>query len=887
MRVVRNLLLLGSLAAQTQGARRWVKTDDPGSALETEASTQALMSSATLYLSKTVPADELSAVRSDPTIVALENKGVSLEQLFGWLALSKQQELKAANQAPSLVQLLQTPDEILGLTPDSADVNDGVSPSVETEMRAALISPDNENFDPAVVHNNVAAFHNFRTWLSGRHENSPRMSSMTPEQKHQYRRRQALLASDFFGTDFSADENIEKAQELLEDSLEINAELDAFLSFLQSEDDVDWANTHRELGLIGTSVRGMARFAGAVVHNTAELFRQTWRTFRRMMASNERRCVAMQSDAEGNEARRVGLTSGTEMLDNNGGEVDDDEIERQIQRTEQVLASLEEGQEETEAELERDVEALRRAGSDLGAAASSGTVHAEGLNATAATLERVSGRVCRGSQHSTAGRLMGFLRSLRSAAGSALAIALPGYGMRGLSAALGLQGGFEEVIDFRNREIGYFRWGLVDAGPSALSVGFGSYSSVGWKGYKVNWTLQDAYQTAMCTPHTGNLPSVSVLPGLGPLSPGLGITYCTDADNTNHVWIPEPHGVNGVVFSAGYGASAAGWMLPSNTITDAISSLPVDIQWAQYWMFTSECFDSLGSLLRGMYTPVCASCRGAAEHARVSTLRAATHVLAFPLITEMLHTFIAWQYDRHVRPEGYVSPCSDMSTKNRQKPEVVIAAVSRNLARAAETIQSIDSQIGAIENQLLAAAAANPEMTESEEWGALMEEQHMCARHPMLPRSLAEDDTELDQEEFEDVRAQLNQRSRDELVESCHRFRGIRGCGWRTKESLVEALAVRASTFASEDEPFGLCRSDSDCPLPNQKCGHVGGVLQCKCLRDFCHRLCPHSHDICQAQSEGADGVRQVATEMRAFLQTQRMDVGAYVSEVRGITSSI
>jgi len=881
MRAVLNLILLGSLATQTQAGRRWVDGDSPGSTLETESSAQALLSSASLYLSQSVPAHELAAARADPTIVALEKKGVSLEELFGWLAMSRQQEQQqASDKAPSLAQLQQTPLEILGLTPDS-DNSDGVSASTEAEMRAALISPDTELLDPAVVHHNIAAFHNFRTWLSSRSESSgsPLSTTLTPEQYQQWRRRQATIATGFFGEATSvADENLARTQALLEDSLEINSELDQFLSFLDSEDDVDWANTHRELGLLGTSARGVTRYVGALAHNTVELFRQTWRTFRRMMAGNERRCVAMQSEAEGSEARRVGLTSGEEMLNNNGGEVDDDEVERQIQRTEQVLGALEQGEEETEAELDRAVATLRRAGHDV---AESGDA-----TGTASNLERVSDQVCRGTQHGVARRLLGFLGSLRRAVGSALAIALPGYGMRGLQAQAGLQGGFEEVIDFRNREIGYFRWANIDIGSSVNDIGVSSYSAVGWKGYKVNWTLQDAYQTAICTPHTGNLPSFADVPGLGMLNPvslSPGIAYCTDADNSGSVWLPEPHGVNGVVFSAGITAQMP---LPA-ALNAAIDSVGTDIQFAKYWMFTSECFDDLGSLLRGMYTPICASCTGAAEHARVSSLRAATHVLAFPLITEMLHTFIAWQYDRHVRPEGYNAPCSDMSTNNRQQPEHVVASVSRNLARAAETMQSISSRITTLEAQLLEAVSANPDMTESEEWSTLMHEQHMCSRHPILPRCLEEDDTQLDQQELQDVTAQLNARSREELVESCHRFRGIRGCGWRSKESLVEALSYRASTFASEDEPWGSCREDSDCPLPNQKCGHVGGVLQCKCLRDFCHRLCPMGHDMCEAQTESQDAVTRVASEMRAFLQAQRIDVGEYVSELQAITSAL
>jgi hypothetical protein len=253
----------------------------------------------------------------------------------------------------------------------------------------------------------------------------------------------------------------------------------------------------------------------------------------------------------------------------------------------------------------------------------------------------------------------------------------------------------------------------------------------------------------------------------------------------------------------------------------------------------------------------------------------------------MLHTFIAWQYDRHVRPEGYNPECSDMSTNNRQNPENVLSAAARNLARAAETMQRIETEIAAFEAQLLEAVASNPEMTESEEWASLMNEEHMCSRHPLLPRALAEADTEGDQEEFQDVVAQLNERSREELVNSCHRFRGIRGCRWRSKESLVEALAVRAATFASNNEPFGLCNSDSDCPLPNQECGHVHGVRQCKCVRDFCHRLCPEAHDVCAPQAEGTEAVQQVGQEMRAYLQTQRIDVGQYVVELQQITSEI
>jgi len=888
MRAILEVVWLLASSKPVFAARRWVEADSPGSTLETEASTHALLASASQYLSQVVPEAELKETRLSPTVAALESNGISLEELFGWLVFSRQQQFLALEEQDlphSLSQLHETPLEILGL--QSTPINTNKAVSVDDELVEAQISPRTAEVDHHSIHTSLESYEEFHSWLDAKSQGAAAtpMASLSIEQRQQWRRRQAMEAKHFFtSSDSVDDEKLSQAKELLEDSMDISMELDQFISFLDRESDVDWENSHRKLGFLGSSVRAVKNYVALVAHNSLELFRQTWRHFRRMMATSERRCVAMQSEAEGSEAQRVGLTSGNEMLDKSGGKLDEEELERQIERTESVLGALQEGQDETEAGLAQDVSSLRQAGDNLAASASSGVVEVSQISATEASLDQVSARVCKGSMHSVASKILGLFRSLRSAVGSALAIALPGYGMRGLAAMAGLQGGFEEVIDFRNREIGYFRWEVIDVGPSTASLGVSSYSAVGWKGYKINWTLQDAYQTAICKSGASMAPNI---PALGPFSPSVGVTYCTDADNSGPIWVPELHGVNGVVFSAGVSASAAAWLPGLQNLQTELNKLGSDWMMAKYFMMTSECFDDLSSLLRGMYKPYCASCRGASEHAVVSGLRAATHSLAFPLVTEMLHTFIAYQYDRHVRPDDFRPPCSDLSTSNRDSSENILGSVARNLARSLKTIDRIEAKIGVIETELLEGLEANPMVTESTEWGTLLSDRHFCTTHPLLPKSLQEDDHQHDEQQLQDVSSQLRNRTFDELVTSCRQFRGIRGCSWRSKENLIEELSVRAATFASVQEPFGLCHRDSDCPLTNQECDRVNGIKQCKCREEFCHRLGSDNEDQCAMQLQGAPAVRQVIDDVRAYVKSQRMDVGQYVVDMQKVTSDI
>ena len=39
------------------------------------------------------------------------------------------------------------------------------------------------------------------------------------------------------------------------------------------------------------------------------------------------------------------------------------------------------------------------------------------------------------------------------------------------------------------------RWGAGFFGPSVAGMGLGGYAGVGWKGYKLNWTLQESIVT--------------------------------------------------------------------------------------------------------------------------------------------------------------------------------------------------------------------------------------------------------------------------------------------------------------------------------------------------------------------------------------------------------
>ncbi|CAE7252606.1 unnamed protein product, partial [Symbiodinium necroappetens] len=184
------------------------------------------------------------------------------------------------------------------------------------------------------------------------------------------------------------------------------------------------------------------------------------------------------------------------------------------------------------------------------------------------------------------------------------------------------------VIDFRNREIAQFKWGTGFFGPSVTGVSLGGYAGVGWKGYKQNWTLQEAYVTGLYT-------GVGLSPSIFGLNAGLSITFATDADNSiPGPWIPEPHGVNGITLGWSAGAS----------ITKAVIPMSADVGASYYWYLNSECFGSLSEMIKYIWVPRCKDCQGATENAKIMALRLSINLPSFPFISETAFSLLAAMY---------------------------------------------------------------------------------------------------------------------------------------------------------------------------------------------------------------------------------------------------
>lgn len=159
----------------------------------------------------------------------------------------------------------------------------------------------------------------------------------------------------------------------------------------------------------------------------------------------------------------------------------------------------------------------------------------------------------------------------------------PNLGIRGVGmSASGFGGGLEEVVDFRNREIAQFRWGAGFFGASVGGMGMGGYAGIGWKGYKENWTLQEAQVTGLWT-------SKGLTPSIFGINAGLSVTFGTDADNSvPGPWVPEPHGMSSVLLGWSVGAS----------ITKAVVPISVDFGASYCWYLNSECFESLEEFIK-------------------------------------------------------------------------------------------------------------------------------------------------------------------------------------------------------------------------------------------------------------------------------------------------
>ncbi|CAJ1347128.1 unnamed protein product [Effrenium voratum] len=322
------------------------------------------------------------------------------------------------------------------------------------------------------------------------------------------------------------------------------------------------------------------------------------------------------------------------------------------------------------------------------------------------SIETAETHVCRTTRKSAMQRLKAVFRQAQHVMKSSVKVMAPNLGIRGTGvSAVGFGGGVEEVIDFRNREIGQFRWGSGSFGPSVTGASLGGYAGFGWKGYKQNWTLQEAYVTGLFT-------SASLTPSIFGINAGLGVTFATDADNSvPGPWVPEPHGVNGVTlgWSAGF------------SIFKAAVPMSVDVGASYYWYLNSECFSSLSEMVKYIWLPLCKDCSGASEHAKVATIRSGIKLTSFPIISETVFSLMATVYDKFVREDGYETQCSPGSVTLRHDASHFLRQLGELMLTNAKMLEEVRKQWDKVVSEMVIAQTYNPNFTDSEEYEEWLE----------------------------------------------------------------------------------------------------------------------------------------------------------------------
>jgi len=330
----------------------------------------------------------------------------------------------------------------------------------------------------------------------------------------------------------------------------------------------------------------------------------------------------------------------------------------------------------------------------------------EGMDKLQEDVAQIEDTVCKNYSSSIADKFRKAFEMSKRAMRGLLGTPMPILGVRGFSASVaGAQAGLEQVVDFRNREIGSFRFGALGFGSTTVGAQIGGYAGFGWKGYKENWTLEEGYQTGLWQ-------SIDVAATAFGLPIGLGVTVCTDADNSQGpVWVPEPHGINAVTF--GWSASAS--------LADAFIA---KYSWGATYavMMNSECFDSTAELVKSIWVPWrCPHCAPGAERTFVSALRAgfAISTMMWP-IPELAYTALAYSYDIVRQGEDYTPKCSTSSMNYRNDPQKLALRTAKLLYETVEMAENLEKTLSVLTTRLNLAQLWNSEFQQANELMAVL-----------------------------------------------------------------------------------------------------------------------------------------------------------------------
>lgn len=390
-------------------------------------------------------------------------------------------------------------------------------------------------------------------------------------EKRNWHRAEAMRSLDWISNWNASD--IQLLKELYVRAVIMNKNLNNLVRFISETAEIDWLTVEPETekrGVKGKLLKGakfVSKFTKDYIKKLGKssilFFSNCWSSFKLHLRNSERRCELENEEGSMRAAKKAGLPRSTSaaaisqraqrlssmeigVLKKEGSKVD--------KAMDLAINDANEGS-LTEAETKAKIGTVRETAQQLHQQLDAGKL--DSIDEAEDLINEVESTVCKTQRKSSFQRLKDMLRRTKEIMVAGSKLSAPNLGIRGVGMYAGaLGGGLEEVVDFRNREIAQFRWGSGFFGASVGGMGMGGYAGVGWKGYKENWTLQEAHVTGLWSSH-------SLTPSIFGLYAGLSVTFGVDADNSiAGPWVPEPHGESSVTLGWSAGASITKAVMP-------------------------------------------------------------------------------------------------------------------------------------------------------------------------------------------------------------------------------------------------------------------------------------------------------------------------------------
>jgi hypothetical protein len=607
-----------------------------------------------------------------------------------------------------------------------------------------------------------------------------------------------------------------------------------------------------------------------------KLIQKLWTKFKGKLTKKEEGCTKSAQQEEKASIRKNLGGAGEAAAKKNP--------EQALEGASASLDTLGEGAEEAEAAADVAAVQAKADGEKFEKAAQGGTPANESA-ATALGAEKsmddAQDAACTSGKKKATSQLSGLMAKIKSSKQNGMPnIAVRGFG--GVASVAGF--GLEEVVDFRNKEIGYFSGAGIGIGSSSFGISASGFVGLGWKNSRIDWSLEEAYQVTVWIMGTikGSFPIGSLPITIGAT---IGVGFKSDADDsagTPYTMIED--GIKMVTFGIGFSVSAGSSAGISGGLTAGSD---------KYKFITSECSKDVSSFVGNIWRMSCGTCKengvAGSQTAGLTAFRTAVHLVTFPIITDIIFTFLA--YANHKKyPEP--ATCSDFSVQNRDNKTLFMVKTGQYINEASKQLELLRFHLARMQDNFDTLELEDKNLTQLAKVQTAFKkmENTICDKYPFSPGDTVNDAIlnagEIEKETPMPIsKEQLMNMSTSELMELCanYTFQCSReNAFWRTKEWITDRLATAmANGQATRSHVWGSCTKSKQCHEPGTSCqwSEFEKRYRCMCARNSCYRMQSSGQHGC-VKADGTSKKRAFKT-LTNWIDRTELRIGLYAHQLK------